>query len=160
MLPPRWRELETAEDADGWATEAAATEAAKPAGDAATVGATADAAGEAAAAEEEAGMAAKEEGDGAEDEEEEEAEDGGFEEAAVAPLLFYGVRGQQMREGDAPSYFNPLEVSDGGPAIVAVSLGVWRAWRPQLPGPAPPRQTHASLPLCSLLRRLRRWWSW
>ncbi|GAQ82685.1 Silencing defective protein SDE3 [Klebsormidium nitens] len=25
------------------------------------------------------------------------------------PMLFYGVRGQQMREGEAPSYFNPLE---------------------------------------------------
>lgn len=23
------------------------------------------------------------------------------------PMLFYGVKGQQMREGESPSYFNP-----------------------------------------------------
>jgi len=25
------------------------------------------------------------------------------------PMLFYGVKGQQMREGESPSYFNPVE---------------------------------------------------
>jgi putative helicase MOV10L1 len=46
-----------------------------------------------------------------EEEEEEEEADHVTEEDTGASLLFYGVRGQQMREGDAPSYFNPLEVT-------------------------------------------------
>jgi hypothetical protein len=27
------------------------------------------------------------------------------------PLLFYGVKGKQMREGESPSYFNPVEIA-------------------------------------------------
>ena len=34
-----------------------------------------------------------------------------FDESAVSSLLFYGVRGRQAREGDAPSWHNPLEAS-------------------------------------------------
>eukprot|EP00887_Chlorella_sp_A99_P008046 scaffold12.g8046.t1 len=40
-----------------------------------------------------------------------EEEEGAEFEAPAANLLFYGVRGQQMREGDAPSFFNPIEAS-------------------------------------------------
>lgn len=82
MLPPRWRELDHS-GSDG---------------------------GEAAAAEASAGSADE---DGVQDEEEEDddgEDEGGFYNGSTASLLFYGVRGQQTREGDAPSFFNPLEV--------------------------------------------------
>lgn len=40
----------------------------------------------------------------------------------LANLLFYGVLGQQMREGEAPSYFNPMEV--GGRGAVRGPVGL------------------------------------
>lgn len=40
----------------------------------------------------------------------------------LANLLVYGVMGQQMREGEAPSYFNPMEV--GGRGAVRGPVGL------------------------------------
>ncbi|KAK9799412.1 hypothetical protein WJX73_005424 [Symbiochloris irregularis] len=51
---------------------------------------------------------ASQEYQGDEDAEEEEETN---EQLTVVSTLFYGVRGQQMREGEGPSYFNPMEAT-------------------------------------------------
>lgn len=127
VLPPRWRELEPEEGAwrgseagSGGPAEGAEQQAGEQ-GQQAHEDEAAAAAGNTKASEDQAAQEEEEEEgtaaqydegqyQAAADKEEEEEEGEGPAEAAVASLLFYGVRGQQMREGDAPSYFNPLEV--------------------------------------------------
>ncbi|CAM6089205.1 unnamed protein product [Calypogeia fissa] len=57
------------------------------------------------------------------------------------PMLFYGVKGQQMREGESPSYFNPVEagkVADlitgliSKTQITAGDIGVMAPYRRQV----------------------------
>ena len=60
----------------------------------------------------------------------------GFEEGAVANLLFFGVLGQQTRAGDAPSWFNAVEVCP--PAQRSL-----HARQPARPHAHTPTRTHA-----------------
>ncbi|GAB4815315.1 hypothetical protein N2152v2_002361 [Parachlorella kessleri] len=62
--------------------------------------------------------------------------------AALANLLFYGVLGQQTREGEAASYFNPIEASvvvdlvqgllGSGAGVVPDDIGVMATYRKQV----------------------------
>ena len=62
--------------------------------------------------------------------------------SGLASLMFYGVRGQQEREGDVPSYHNALEaaaVADlvqgllkSGAGVVATDIGVMATYRRQV----------------------------
>ncbi|EFN55641.1 hypothetical protein CHLNCDRAFT_133825 [Chlorella variabilis] len=159
VLPPRWRELEPEEGAwrgseagSGGPAEGAEQQAGEQ-GQQAHEDEAAAAAGNTKASEDQAAQEEEEEEgtaaqydegqyQAAADKEEEEEEGEGPAEAAVASLLFYGVRGQQMREGDAPSYFNPLEASTvvqlvsgllgSGAGVLPDHIGVMATYRKQL----------------------------
>lgn len=124
MLPPRWRELQAqAATEHGWELEnggpgsrpGSGSEGGEDGGAAgeAAVGSTA-AASEAASSEQQPEWADGVEADSQQQVAGEGAGGSEFGGPRMASLLFYGVRGQQQREGDAPSYFNALEVSAEG----------------------------------------------
>ena len=107
VLPPRWRELQ----AEDWAQEDGSPSS--PGSRSGSEGGQEDgAAGSEAASSEQT----PEWADGMDTDTQQQQEDssGRFDGTHMASLLFYGVRGQQQREGDAPSYFNALEVSGPG----------------------------------------------
>ena len=64
----------------------------------------------------------------------------------VANLLFVGVRGQQEREGDAPSWFNPIEAVtwQAGAGLRGLETQPGSARLVQTP-PPPPRQRRPCL---------------
>lgn len=78
----------------------------------------------------------------ADDEEEEEEEYKDNNGQIPSNLMFYGVLGQQMREGEAPSFFNPIEAAtvlqliqgllDQAPEIQPTDLGVMATYRKQV----------------------------
>lgn len=114
VLPPRWRELqaeEVEEETDGRpGSPGSSSEGSNREDGSAAEGADApiSAESEATSSEQPPEWADGVQGSSSGDQ---EGSGGGFDGPRLASLLFYGVRGQQQREGDAPSYFNALEVS-------------------------------------------------
>ncbi len=132
VLPPRWRELqaEEGEETDGSpGSPGSSSEGGNRVGVAEGADATISAESEAASSEQLPAWAdGVEAGSGSS---EEEGSGGGFNGQRMASLLFYGVRGQQQREGDAPSYFNALEVRSC--CLAGASAGFWlrTCWVPE-----------------------------
>ncbi|KAI7838701.1 hypothetical protein COHA_007499 [Chlorella ohadii] len=114
VLPPRWRELqaeEVEEETDGRpGSPGSSSEGSNREDGSAAEGADApiSAESEATSSEQPPEWADGVQGSSSGDQ---EGSGGGFDGPRLASLLFYGVRGQQQREGDAPSYFNALEAS-------------------------------------------------
>lgn len=118
VLPPKWEELHSeaagpAGEAQGAAVSEARQKGAADEGTEAAWGATPG------REEEDAATEGEDEGDAEVVEEEEDL----APVSSMASLLFYGVRGRQMREGEAPSWFNPVEASRAG--MVRVRAFVW-----------------------------------
>lgn len=144
MLPPRWRELAPE---DGW-QPGSTSPGGSPSGDSEGEdgGAAAVAAGAAGSGDEQEQQ--QEWADGVEADggaAGEEQEGSGFGEARMASLLFYGVRGQQQREGDAPSFFNALEVGVGA-SCCAGGLGFLLQVSGAVPADAPGATVSCSCP--------------
>ncbi|KAL4423314.1 hypothetical protein ABPG77_006109 [Micractinium sp. CCAP 211/92] len=132
VLPPKWGELR------GDEAEAAGE---APPGEGAVAGGDEGTQEDAAAVGE-----AEEDGDLEDGQEEEEEDYQGEEEGEATPslasLLFYGVRGRQMREGEAPSWFNPVEASvvvelvrgllAAAPGLLPTDIGVMAPFRKQV----------------------------
>ena len=116
VLPPRWRELEAEPGSAARQHTSAvagngsngAEEGEAPLGSQQPTGSSAD--GEAGAGVEPAAAQGGAYADDAPAGDSGSDGEGAVGDPSAASLLFYGVRGQQMREGDAPSYFNPVEV--------------------------------------------------
>lgn len=107
VLPPKWGELQAAEAAVDGGDDGGA--------DGVVAAGGAEDGVEVQEAEEDRTHDASEEGEEEEAEAEEEEEAEGP--SSLASLLFYGVRGRQMREGEAPSWFNPVEASTGAVCV-------------------------------------------
>ncbi|KAL4430622.1 hypothetical protein ABPG75_005878 [Micractinium tetrahymenae] len=128
VLPPKWGELQ------GGGAEAAGPLQGVAGGQAPEEGVTGE--------EEAAGDVAAGGKEEEEEEEAEEAEDGVATSSLLASLLFYGVRGRQMREGEAPSWFNPVEASvvvelvsgllAAAPGLLPTDIGVMAPFRKQV----------------------------
>ncbi|PRW57862.1 helicase MOV-10 [Chlorella sorokiniana] len=156
VLPPRWRELQAEEGAEGGWEEAdgiprspgsgsegrGGEDGEAAAAEEAGTGDTTTADSESASTEQPPEWADGVEADGQREEEAGSSSGGGFGGVRMASLLFYGVRGQQQREGDAPSYFNALEAStvvelvvgllSAGAGVQADDIGVMATYRKQV----------------------------